>query len=121
MGLDLRVINEDCVSEIVEALCAAGIDARIEKHRVDVNPETCAKLGIEPPTEPVIATRVHCRRGGEQIVLSVSRQDDPLEGFHIYIPNLWSWRPSRRRRLRQLQQDVTAILEHCGATWPFDD
>jgi hypothetical protein len=121
VGLDLRVIKEDCVSEIVEALCAAGVDARIEKHRVDVNPEACAKLGIVRPTEPVIETAVHCRRDGEQIVLSVCRQDEPSEGFQIYIPNVWSWRPSRRRRLRQLQQDVTTILEHCGATWPFDD
>lgn len=121
MGLDLRVISEDCVSEIVEALCAAGFDARIEKHRVDVNPETCAKLGIDLPTEPVIVTAIHCRREGEQIALEVYRKDKPSKGFDICIPNLWSWRPSRRRQLRQFQQDVTAILEDCGAFWPFDD
>lgn len=121
MGLDLRVISEDCVSEIVEALCAAGIDARIEKRFVDVDAEACEKLGIELPTEPVIVTDIYCRRDDEQIVLSVYRKDEPSKGFDICIPNLWSWRPSRRRQLRQFQQDVTAILEDCGAVWPFDD
>jgi len=120
MGLDLRVIAEDRVAQIPDAMRQAGFSVSIDERTVDTSPERCAALGIQPPEEPVVFTLVCCRRGNEQITLSVIRDGEQFDGFRVYIPNLSSWWPSRKRKRRQLQADVTAILEKCGAYCPFN-
>ena len=119
MGLDLRVIAEERVEEIPDAMERAGFSVAVEQRTVDTSPERCKELGIQPPGEPVVFTLIRCARGKEQITLSVIRDDEQFAGFRVYIPNLSSWWPPRKRKRRQLQADVTAVLEDCGAYLPL--
>ena len=122
MGFDGRVITEDRVPRIPDALRAAGFHVTVEVPVPFSNPEYYEKHGL--------VTWLHCHRDGEKITLYLFRHYRPdveesdlaidpnpsqQTELQIFIPNLSSWRSERNRRLVQLQVDVTSVLEECGA------
>jgi hypothetical protein len=121
MGLDMRIVANDCRHEIVDALTSAGYEVRVCELRVEPPDDLPDQIRNSIPDEPLLVYEITVRRGDCEIKLSYAEDEGEYGGYRIYIPNLRAWRPKRNRQLRQFQADVTSVLESVGAYWPFPD
>ena len=109
VGLGMRVIPEDRVGSIADSLREHGFAVDVRERSVE-----------HAPASQTTVAEIECLRNNNRVLFGIER-DKQFPGYRIYIPNISSWWPSRNRELAELQADVTAVLEQCGAYCPFDD
>lgn len=120
MGADLRVLPTEQLTPLVASLRTRGFIVDVSEHLVELSEQRCNEMRIPFPQKPRQKTLIRCSRNGHTILLTIIADNEEFEGYRIYIPNLTSWWPARRRALTQFQDEVTAVLEEHGAYWPFD-
>jgi|688.fasta_scaffold1858268_1 hypothetical protein len=105
MGLDARDIPATAIEDVLNRIREGGFKVFVS----DASPHH---------RDDVRVKRVLCSRGRDCIALHFATPDAAPAVIRIYIPNLSSWWPPAKKRRRQLQNDVTQILDSCGARFP---
>lgn len=108
MGVDVRDFESTEFDNVQAAIRAAGFD--VEESGVESDPAVQAGVQVR---------RLLCRRQRNVIALHFVIRDPGRFVNRVYIPNLSSCWPPTHRRKKSIQDDVTRVLESCGARFPW--
>lgn len=85
MAIDMRLINSDCVHEVVECLRNVGLTVDLTQRAVHPTLNQSDRYGSTSPIPPFTIREIHCHRGKCKIKLSVLPEDNKADGYRICI------------------------------------